>query len=494
MSMNYNTIIVGGGASGLAAAIMIKQNNPSARVLILEHLDRVGKKILQTGNGRCNLTNEFCRVSSFTSNPEGIYPYFTSGSRSFAETVIGAFDADDTMRFFGGLGMLFENKNGCIYPRSGQASSVLDILRFSAADLGVEIRCGYDVRSVTETDRITAKTGAKVQPEQVLSQAHAAPEKAEIQDQPEEAFVQPRRGQSICSEGKHTFLVNGELECRNIIIATGGLASSKNGSDGSGYALAASLGHTVIRPRPALCAVECSDRFTKALAGVRTDARLGLYTGARQLVIETCGNLQFTSYGISGIPVFQMSSEVDRILEEAGPAHRRKDNIFPDKKTGADASAGASGQGLSAPYIKIDLLPEIPENELITFLDGIACKENRLTGILNKKLAEVIDKESMREREKHMALGETYGQRLAPVIKRFKMHPVKVRGFEDAQTTAGGVATDEIDADTMGSKLIDGLYFTGEVVDVNGICGGYNLQWAWASAHAAAAEISRRTS
>ncbi len=171
---------------------------------------------------------------------------------------------------------------------------------------------------------------------------------------------------------------------------------------------------------------------------------------------ETAGNLQFTAYGISGIPAFQISSELGRMLER--------------------------GQ---KPVIYIDLLPELSEKELAGFIDKNC--DRSLWGVLNKKPARVICKEV--ERTKDRLPGKTFGQQAAAVIKNFRVNPVALNTFEEAQTTAGGISTDEIDPATMESKLVPGLYFAGEIMDVNGICGGYNLQWAWSSAYIAAEAI-----
>ena len=435
---HYDIIIIGGGASGLCTAIMAKTAKNS--ILIIEHNDRVGKKILSTGNGKCNLTNLGCKVSSdnfvFAENPEGIKPYYSAHDNGFAEQVISEFDAEKAIAFFENLGMIPLNKNGYIYPRSEQAASVLDLLRFRCEELGVEILCGY----------------------------------------------QPVKIQKIHGGG---FRIDDDFSCEKLIIAAGGQSASKTGSDGSGYELAKALGHKIIKPLPALCALKCSDPFFKELAGVRTDAKLHLFDlgekdkvgnskgQAKELVMIVYGNLQFNNYGISGIPVFQLSLIASRLLAESHEI-----------------------------LVKIDLLPELSEDELAgafakkiqKYLEHGNGKDNFgknkvpssdiFLGILNKKLANVIEKESKKAHPNEKP--EEYAFVYTHMIKRFKVHPTETVSFEEAQTTLGGVSTEEIDPKTMESKLVEGLYFTGEIVDVSGICGGYNLQWAWASAHAAA--------
>lgn len=395
--MKYDIVIIGGGASGLCTAIMSKTESNS--ILIIEHEDRVGKKILSTGNGKCNLTNDYCRTELFSSNPEGIYPYFPEKNRSFAETVVSAFDAEKAIQFFRDLGILTENKNGYIYPRSEQASSVLDCLRFRCESLGIEMALGYQPMNITKKNDL--------------------------------------------------FYIDDEYSCRKLVLATGGMSAPNTGSDGSGYEFAKSLGHSIIEPIPSLCGIKCSDSFFKALAGVRNDSRLSLYDDQKNLLIEAHGNLQFNDYGVSGIPAFQVSSIAGRLLKE--------------------------GRNL---LLRIDLLPEVSLNELAAFLDEK--KENFLLGILNKKLAQVIEKEIKRKKG---CDNVSAGYLRACMIKRFKVHPVDVTTFAQSQVTAGGVCVDEICPNTCESLLVDNLYFTGEIMDINGICGGYNLHWAWASAH-----------
>lgn len=396
--MKYDIMIIGGGASGLCTAIMSKTENNS--ILIIDHEDRVGKKILSTGNGKCNLTNRYCKVELFASNPEGIYPYYPEENRSFAEEVIGHFDCDQTIDFFQSLGMLLEDKNGYLYPRSEQASSVLDILRFRCEDHGIEIVTNY------QPMKITRKNGL--------------------------------------------FHVDDEFTGKNLVLATGGMSVPKTGSDGSGYEYAKAFGHTIVDPIPCLCALRCSDPFFKELAGVRTDGKVSLLDDEKNTRMEVSGNLQFNDYGVSGIPIFQISSVAGRMLEE--------------------------GKNIS---LRIDLLPEISMEDLGAFLDRKA--DHMLLGVLNKKLASVIEKEAKKKTDHEDV---TPGNLRAMIIKKFKVHPVKLNPFAESQVTAGGISVDEICPDTCASRIVENLYFAGEIIDINGICGGYNLQWAWATAHA----------
>ena len=387
--------------------------NDKNSILILEHKDRVGKKILSTGNGKCNLTNTDCKVTLFNDNSEKIYPYFSCGDLSFAEDVINNFDADDTIKFFNDLGIMTENKNGYIYPRSEQASSVLDILRFRCKQKGVDVVTDYEIKKVYKKTDL--------------------------------------------------FFIDNKYTCEKLVIATGGMSAPKTGSDGSGYEIAKLFGHTIIKPLPALCGLKCKDKFIKELSGVRTDALLTLYLKEKdnyKKVLASHGNIQFTDYGISGISVFQLSSIATRLLD--------------DKKE---------------LMISIDFLPDIADDVLFKFLSGNS--KNKLIGILNKKVASVIDKE-VKNKHPYVEIdadNPDYAKAFFGTIRKFEVFPVKTLGFDDAQVTSGGICTDEINSDGLQSKIVDNLFFAGEVIDVNGICGGYNLQWAFSCANAVARKV-----
>ncbi|MCF0141954.1 MAG: NAD(P)/FAD-dependent oxidoreductase, partial [Parasporobacterium sp.] len=221
--MYYDIIIIGGGASGLCLASQVKTEN--IKVLVIDHSDRVGKKLLSTGNGKCNLTNMYACTSEFQSNPENIYPYFTSGNNDFIETVINAFDCHDSIKMFNNLGILTENKNSYIYPRSEQASAVLDMFRNKAEELGVDV--------ITN--------------------------------------LQPLK----FSERSGYFYVD-NYKCEKLVLACGGMSAPGTGSDGTGYEIAKYFGHKIIKPRPVLCGLHCSDKFFKSIQGVRNDCRVNL--------------------------------------------------------------------------------------------------------------------------------------------------------------------------------------------------------------------------
>ena len=419
--MFYDIIIIGGGASGLCTAIQSKTEINT--VLVLDHNSVPGKKILSTGNGRCNLTNVNASVDLFDSNPEGLVPYMTSGDPLFYQQVISQFDCHDTVNFFAENGLLCTDKNGYIYPRSEQAVSVQEVLKNRCEDLGIDVVVNHDVRSITK-------------------------------------------------KKDHEFVVDSRYECLNLVLATGGLSGASTGNDGSGYKMAQSFGHHLIDPTPALCGIRCNDQIYRYLKGTRTDGKLSFKAQGKEISVH--GNIQFTDYGISGIPAFQISSIIGYML--------------------------AIGE---TPVITVDLMPEIALYELVNLLYRnyklIPSKKRHdkpaqrmLAGILNQNVINAVIR-------RFSAAGsandpDSMCLALARAIKLFQVHPYELMPFENAQTTAGGICTDEIDPLTMESKLVKGLFFTGEIIDVNGICGGYNLQWAFSTASICGKTLQARQS
>lgn len=388
-----------------------------ASVTILEHTDRIGKKILSTGNGKCNMTNLY--------QSEACY---RSGNRQFPFQVIERYPVKDTLEFFEGLGILVKNKNGYIYPNSEQASSVLDVLRMEVERLGIQVVCGCQVSD------IRVGNGRERRPE---------------------------NGQNKRLKNGRGFAVKtscGMFDGECLILATGSKAAPGTGSDGSGYELARSLGHTVITPLPALVQLRCQEKHYKQLAGIRTEARLTLYVSGKKTDVQT-GELQLTDYGISGIPTFQLSRYASTALYE-----RRKVTV------------------------RIDFLPQQTAEETKIYLEsrrrrmGEKTAEEWMTGLLNKKLSGVLLKLAGISLGERMA--DVDNRRWSALLKQIKEYETVVTAsnpYENAQICCGGVDTREVWPDTMESRLVPGLYLAGELLDVDGICGGYNLQWAWSS-------------
>ena len=349
-------IVTGGGASGLMAAIAAAENG--AAVTILEQNEKPGKKICATGNGKCNFTNIQVPSDAYRSENPG-----------FEQAVLNQFSVEDTVKFFTRLGIYPVNKNGgYLYPHSGQAASVAEVLCMEARNLGVKIKTNQKVQRVFKEQDIW-----KVQVEGWIYEGEA------------------------------------------VILANGSKASAISGSDGSGYELAAALGHRLIEPLPA-------------------------------------GELQLTDYGVSGIPVFQVSRYGIRALK----------------------------QGKNVTLI-LNFLPEFSREQLKAFLKirkencPYKGKKDFLTGLFPDKLAKVLLSANDLE-------------------EAISSYPLKVTGyqsFEQAQVCSGGVDTTQVNARTLESTRNSGLYFAGELLDIDGKCGGYNLQWAWSSGYVAGVNASK---
>ncbi len=391
-------IIAGGGASGLVAAIAAARNG--ATVTIIEQKDRVGKKILSTGNGKCNLTNEFMAPDCFRGDDLSIVP-----------KVLEQFGYEKTLEFFEELGVILKSRQGYIYPISDQASAILDVLRMEVKRLQVEIRLEERIKEIRKTKKnFSVKTDKNV------------------------------------------------YTCNAVILATGGKAAPVLGSDGSGYALAKSFGHSISPVVPALVQLVGRGNYFKQISGVRTNAAVELYVDGERKASDT-GELQLTNYGISGIPVFQISRYAAKALYE--------------KK---------------AVTVRLNFLPSMTETEFKEFVSkrklahGYKTAEEFFVGMLHKKLAVMLLKSA--NIPLSIAANDILDEKWEKLLDFIQHFPVEIEGtnsFEQAQVCAGGVRTNEINADTMESLYEKDLYLTGELLDIDGICGGYNLQWAWAT-------------
>jgi predicted Rossmann fold flavoprotein len=397
-----NIIIIGAGAAGILAAITAARNH--AKVTLLEHTDRIGKKLLSTGNGRCNITN-LLQKSQF----------YRSENVEFPKHIIDQFNEAETLKLFEEIGIYTKDKFGYVYPYSEQASTVLDILKLELDRLEVNI-----IYQVKVTNVITK--GRKIQ---VITN--------------QQDFV-----------------------CDKVIISTGSMAAPKTGSDGSGYQIAKIIGHHIIKPLPALVQLRCSGDYFKSLAGIRCEAELSLLIDGQVKLIEQ-GELQLTDYGISGIPTFQISRYAVRAIDQ-------KNEVF----------------------VHIDFIPEMKEEDLNAFLRRqikmIPQKniENILIGLLNKKLVPVLlNRVGISTKIIGKDLKDKQIERIIQIIKRFEVEVESFNSFEQAQVCSGGVDTLEVSATTLESNKMQGVYFAGEILDVDGICGGYNLQWAWSSGYVA---------
>lgn len=411
MSREFDVIIVGGGASGLMAGISAARKG--AQVLILEHMESAGKKILATGNGKCNFTNQ----------KQGI-AYYRGKNPAFVLPVFEQFSLKETLVLFEELGINPNSKReGYYYPASGQASSVREVLLMECRRLKVRIAYNVGIRSIKKQS---------------------------------ESFVFVTK--------------QGEFRSFSCIIATGGKAAKKTGSDGSGIPYIVGFGHKLTDIVPALVQLQGKQSFLKEIAGIRAENRVELYIENEKIAEET-GELQLTEFGVSGIPIFQLSRYASYGLLEQKKVHVLLD-FLPEQKEEETllmlkSRFGKYGKGKTAKEAMIGLFPE----KLI----GILLAE---AGIVETARAEKCKIDNLKE--------------MVSVIHHLKVNIIGTKGYDAAQVTAGGVDTDEIEAVTMESKLVPGLYFAGEVVDVDGMCGGYNLQWAWSSGWIAGKSAAQR--
>lgn len=394
----WDVAVVGAGASGMMAAITAAGERS---VLLLEHLDKPGKKILATGNGKCNYTNANMTADCFY------------GNRELAESVLKQFGTEETLAFFREIGIWPREKNGYFYPHSGQAVSVAEALFAECNRKKVRLVTGCNLTSL-----IPDKYGFQIATTQ------------------------------------------GSFRSRNVILATGLLAAPKLGSDGSIIPVLKGLGHRFCPILPALCGFSAKGMDFKKVSGVRCDAALTLVINGKKEASER-GELQLTDYGISGIPVFQISSPAVRALYA-----KKSVSVF------------------------IDFMPELSFLQLKQELErrierdaGGRTAADTLCGLFNQKLIPVLLKYS--GTDVHTDAGNIDGETLADAIHHYPLELTQVRDFSFAQVCTGGIRTEELDIHTLESKLIPGLYFAGELLDVDGICGGYNLQWAWSSGYVA---------
>ena len=359
------------------AAALSAARYGAAKVRLIEKNSEPGRKLLATGNGRCNLTNTGC---------EG---------------------AGDTLDFFEGLGLLTRvEEEGRVYPYSEQASAVQEALINELAYRKVEILCGVEVQAAEKAD-----SGFNIK----------------------------------TSDGK-------SFRSDALILATGGKAGPQYGTTGDGYRFAKAFGHTVVRLMPSLVQMVSEEPFTKELKGVRAKGQAELVREGRVVDAET-GEIQFTEEGLSGICIFNLSRKYVR-----------------------------------GDIIRIDFFPRYREEKLEEILSkragilGNRSMAQFFIGILQKKLIPVmLDILCLDSNQKAAALGPKEVKRIVRLLKGWDIPISGTKGWKEAQVTMGGVDLNEIDPATMGSRLVPGLYFAGELLDFDGKCGGYNLQWAWSS-------------
>lgn len=394
--------IIGGGAAGMMAALTAAEW-VDGTVTLLERQNRLGRKLLATGNGRCNLSNLTCAPTHY----HGEHP-------DFVRPALEAFGVTDTLAFFHQRGLLTTAEpDGKCYPRSDQANSVLDALRLALDAAGVTVRVDWPVEA-----------------------------------------IRPQKSGGFLLTGSA-----GSLWADRVILTAGGAAAPKLGGTRSGYQLAKSLGHKHTRLHPSLVQLNTDPTWPRSLKGVRADAVVTLLIGKEPFARET-GQVQFTEYGISGPVIFQLSRAT--IMAEAPVT------------------------------VSLDLLPGIAQEELTELLSQRQAQcpeltlENLLTGMLHNRLGRTVIRYGGRKlSDAAWNLSRKDLVSIAKNVKDFRLPVTGDQGLEHAQVTAGGLDTTQFDPETLESRRCPGFYAAGEVLDVDGDCGGFNLQWAWSSGHLA---------
>lgn len=389
-----NVCVIGGGAAGMLAALTAAENGH--RVLLLERQSRVGRKLLATGNGRCNLSNYH------------VSPAHYHGGAGFCDFALSQFDVGKTLQYFASLGLLTVSEDsGRIYPMSNMAGSVLDVLRYALERPEIDLQTGQTV------------TAVRKMPE----------------------------GFSVKTE-TDTF------SARCLILAAGGAAGSKVGGGMDGYRLAKSLGHHRTALYPSLVQLKTDPTYPRALKGVKAQCGISICRGS-QVLARNSGEVLFTEYGVSGPAIFDLS----RSVSAGGSDLTCLLNFFPDWEEAEVLHWFSQRQAAMAAHEASTLL----------------------TGSCHTRLGQMICKSAGFTNQRAAGLTRDDLRRIARQATHFALPITGTCGFDQAQVTAGGLDTSEFDPRTLQSRLVPGLYACGELLDIDGDCGGYNLQWAWSS-------------
>ena len=375
--------IIGGGASGLVTAIVAKTNNND--VTILERNSECGKKILATGNGRCNYWNTYQDLSCYNSD-----------TIDKIKELINDNTEKEVLSFFKGIGIIPKIKNGYWYPMTNQAKTIKDALIEECLNKKVVIKNNYLVENIK--------------------------------------FI------------NNKFIINNELEFDKLVISTGSYASPKTGSDGMWYRFLKELNHNIIKPLPALVQLNTKKYdFLKTWKGIRCDVRVRQVEDGIEKNSET-GEIQLTDYGVSGICIFNLSNDIARGLD-----NNKKEEVL------------------------IDFLPTVTDEELKELLSNNISIKNTLSKLINEVIVDILIKGN------NINDNTNYNE-LIKCIRNFKVEIKSTKSFNEAQVSSGGVSLEDINLSTMESNKVKNLYVTGELLDITGICGGYNLGIAWRSA------------
>ncbi len=391
----FDIVILGGGAAGQVCAITAKRKNKSLKIAIIDAMPKMGKKILATGNGRCNLSNEKASSHIYHNN-------------EFAQNIISKFDVQKTKEFFNSVGLFtITDEEGRIYPMSNTALSVVDCLR-------LEI----------EKEDITVITDERI---------------------------------SSVKKYEDFFVIDGRYRTKKLVIACGGKASPSQGSDGSGFKLLESLGHSIITPLPGLVQLTSDNKIIRTFKGLRVKSTLELFA-ENEKISDIQGEVLFTEYGLSGIACMDAQRILCRYI-----------------KTNKCS-------------VSIDLVPYFTKEEILQKIKEIVKNnpslksENLLSGFLPKKIGQgVIKCAYIKDNTPVNEISKDNLDKISSLCKGFRVYLSGYKGFENAQITCGGAKVNEFDKNTLQSHITENLYCIGECLDVDGGCGGFNLQWAFSS-------------
>lgn len=404
--MFHEILVIGGGASGIMASIALKDMGKD--VGLIEGSNRIGSKILTTGNGRCNIANKNINYSRYHSKNPG-----------FCNHILDKFTVDNTIDFFYSLGLpLTELDDGKLYPLSLQASSVLDILRMALDDRSVPIYLNQKIETIKKSSSVF----------------------------------------KVLSHSGDTY------ECKKLILCCGGKSAPNTGSDGSGFELVQRLNHSIITPVPSLVQLKLKYNHLKALSGVKFNGFAEIYVDNAPKRKEF-GEILFTDYGISGPPILQISGIASRAL--------------------------AKGKEVR---LTIDMMPNFDKEALIEFLENhwalfsYRSILDSFIGIINKKIIPTLLREASITNIHKPCYELTWKEKdkIFFLLKNWDFIVYDTNSFKNSQVTSGGINTEEVNSKTLESEIVSNLFFAGEILDVDGDCGGFNLHWCWSSGFIAA--------